>query len=101
MADEQPQSMGTRVAYLERWVRDLDSRVGAMTPMITTVATLSERVNTIREDFADFRKLIDQRDAETRQERRTFTRWAITLTVTIMAALITATAAIVSAGVFH
>lgn len=83
---------------MEQRVTDLDGRLTALAPMITTVAQLSVHVETLRADFRDFRERINERDEETRKDRRNTTRWAITLTVTIIAALIGAIAVIATAG---
>lgn len=88
--------VNVRVARLEQRVTDLDLRMTALMPVTLTVVQLTERVETLRTDFADFRKKIDEDRDDTRKERRVYIRWAITLTITIVAALIGAAAVILT-----
>lgn len=87
-----------RVDTLDQRQNQTDVRVDALSDMKTDVAVFREQMKTLNSEFAAFRKDINDRDDETRRERRAQIRWAITLTVTILAALIGAFAVILSSG---
>lgn len=87
-----------RLARVEQRVTDHDTRLNSMMPVVTTVAALSERVQQVRDDFADFRERIDERDQVASKERKAQIRWAITLTVTILASLAGLAVAIITSA---
>jgi hypothetical protein len=80
-------------------LRDLDRRVESLTPLLTSVVTLTVEFKNLREELSDLLKRVDKRDEDTRQrdqnaerERRVFRRWIIGLAVAFLCALITAAA---------
>lgn len=90
--------LSARVAGLER-------DVGSILPMVSEFATLNERVKNFGSDLAEIKLAVvkqeqerEQERKETQRDRRVMVRWAITLTVTIVAALIGLFGAILSAG---
>lgn len=83
---------------------DLERRVDALTPLLTSVVTLTVEFKNLREELAGLLSRVDQRDelAHRRDEnaerdRRIFRRWIIGLAVMLLVALIGAVATIVSA----
>jgi Tfp pilus assembly protein PilN len=88
----------SRIARLEEHVKSLDQRVSDLSALAITVATLNERVSHFGLDFADFRKLINQRDEDAEKERRQTIRWMIGLTVTIICALMGALTLVITSG---
>lgn len=91
-------SLETRVARLEQRVTDLDDKVAAVMPLATDVALTKDRLESLTREFKLLVQKIDERDEDARRERRVYIRWAITLTITIICALVGALAVVLSAG---
>jgi chromosome segregation ATPase len=96
----------TRLARVEQRVSDIDARLIAMVPVTASVIQLTERVEVLRRDLRGYAsqvsKLddeIEQRERETRQERRQARAAMWGLTATIVAALIVAAVTILTSGV--
>ena len=94
-----------RLARVEQRVTDLDVRVTSLVPIATNVVQLTERVDTLRRDLAAYAASVSKLDAElagrelsTQKERRESRRAMLYLTVTILAALISAAAVILTSG---
>lgn len=90
--------MAARVGALER-------DVGSILPMVSEFATLNERVKNFGDDLSEIKVALLKRDAgealsrtEAKKDRRAAIRWAVSLTVTIIIALVTLFVAIISSG---
>jgi hypothetical protein len=99
-------SAETRLARVEQRVADLDTRVTAMVAVTASVIQLTERVETVRRDIGGYAGKLEaeietreQREAEQRRESRETRRAMWLLTATIIAALITAAAVILTSSV--
>lgn len=100
------QSHESRLSRVEQRVTDLDSKVTALIPVTNSVGILTERVETLRRDLASYasavEKLddeIEQREKDTRKERRDARLAMWGLTATILAALIVAAVTIITSGI--
>lgn len=106
MPDEPYGSTETRLARVEQRVSDIDARLIAMIPVAANVVQLTERVEVLRRDLRGYAEQvgkldaeIEQRERDTREERRQarFAMWG--LTATILAALIVAAVTLLTSGV--
>lgn len=84
----------------------IDRRIDDIAPTLGEVATLNERVGNIQarmaelhSDFAEHRKRSEARDETDASDKRQFNRWAIGLSITILLALLSLTALVLTAGV--
>lgn len=96
----------SRLSRVEQRVTDLDTKVTTLMPVAGSVGILTERVETLRRDLASYAlavgKLddeIEQREKDTRKERRDARLAMWGLTATIFAALIVAAVTILTSGV--
>jgi chromosome segregation ATPase len=110
-----PDTADSRLARVEQRVSDLDARVSALVPIANSVAILTERVETIRRDLAAYASQVSNLDTEiekreeigrqeqdaNRKERRDARRAMWVLAVTIIAALISAGAVILTSSGVH
>lgn len=98
-------SQESRIARVEQRVDDLDNKVSTLMPVANNVGVLTERVETLRRDLATYAnnvaKLddeIEQREKDTRKERRDARLAMWGLTATIFAALIVAAVTLLVSG---
>lgn len=99
-------TLESRVARNEQRLEDLDMKVNAMIPLATNVIQLTERVEVLRRDLREYaaqvQKIdeeIEDKEKQLQKERRETRRAFYVLTTTIVCALITALAVVISAGI--
>ena len=94
---------------------DLERRVDALTPLLTSVVTLTvefknlrDEVKGVREDLHGFVARADKReeeaarrDKEAAKDRQNYRRWQIGLAVALFIGLLSAAAVIFSSGGLH
>lgn len=100
----QPDSMETRVGRLERGMAKLEQRVEdvftiALTNIRDDVQELNGTVAGLRTDFEDEKRQQSDRQDAALKDSRSWRRALIIGSFTVLAALITAAAAIIAAGV--
>lgn len=81
----------------------IDKRVDTLTPLLSDVATLNERVRAthvdikeMRSDFANWRERQEQRDEDERDDRKQFNRWAIGIGVMVIIGLLSFAGVLIS-----
>ena len=73
---------------VDRRIRSVEHNVNALTPVIATVATLSERIGALREDLGALRQNLEERESEGRAERRSVRLAMWSMAGTVLCALI-------------
>lgn len=83
---------------------ELERRVDALTPLLTSVVTLTVEFKNMREDLSSFMRRVEkrdqeraERDADESRERTIGRRWQIGLAVSLVLALVTSLTIILSA----
>lgn len=83
------------IVRLDQRHRELERRVDALTPLLTSVVTLTVEFKNLREDLAGFMDRVERRDTDREADRLLSRRWVVGLAVALLCALIAATAAII------
>jgi|SRR3984885_9348875 len=103
MASE-PYGLESRIGRVEQEqarhdqrLANVEGRVDALTPLMTSVVTLTVEFKNLREDLSAFMKRVEDREEARDENRMAQKRWVIGLGVALVAALIGAVAVIVSA----